>query len=132
VSQQYATLADLYAFGAPSSAFGSLTDAQRDAGLLAASVEADGYLRARGTLPLTSYGSDLKEKVCHIATYSLLCRVGFNPDAGSDRNYLMRKESAITWLRMIAKGEVTPEVTFSTAYATGSQPQVRSKTLRGF
>lgn len=133
---RYGELADLYTYGAPSSAFGTLTDAEREAGIEAASAEADSALRARGPLPLTRWGNDLKLKVIVIAAYELMCRAGFNPNAGSDVNYRLRAEDARAWLKAVARGEMHPDVDFSpaktetsTAYA---QPRVRSNTNRGW
>lgn len=129
---RYGELADLYTHGAPSSSFGSLTDQQRLEGLEAASSEIDDHLRARGKLPLVSWGDSIKQRCCHIAAYELMCRVGFNPAAGSDKNILDRAIFARDWLRRVSKGEVTPECVFATTPNAHAQPRVRSKPTRGW
>lgn len=129
---RYAELVDLYVHGAPASAFGSLTDADRLKGLEAASAEIDDHLRARGPLPLSSWGDSIKQRCCHIAAYELLVRVGFNPNAGADKNYLDRAIMARDWLKRVSRGEVTPECTFATPAPAYSQPTINSKPIRGW
>lgn len=133
MASQYATLADLYIHGAPSASFGSLTSGDREAALQAASEELDAAIASQGTVPLTgTIPSDLIQKVCQIAAYELLCRVGFNPNAGSDRNYLDRAVMARDYFKRVSRGEVHPKVTFTEARSGKAQPKVRSKSLRGW
>ncbi len=129
----YAFVSDLYVHGAPASAFGSLTDGDKLEAIESASAELDAAISSQGEVPLTgTIPKDLVQRVCHIATYELMCRVGFNPSAGADQNYLIRSQSARTYLRDIARGVVHPRVTFSTVRSVKAQPQVKSKTLRGW
>lgn len=128
----YATLADLYAYGAPPSAFGSLTDAQRLTYVAAASREIDGYASRQGLVPLASYGTDVAQKCAAIAAYEALSRVGFNPTAGADVNYRLRAEDARAWLVRWGRGEVTPAVAYASAPGVLSQPHVTSRPLRGW
>ncbi len=128
-----ATLANLYAYGAPSSAFGSLSDPQRQAGLDGAAQVFLGFAASRGNLPLVGWGSDVIQSICHVATYDLLARVGFNPNDGADVNYVTRKDDAIKWWSRFSKGEVTPpSILFSTAKSIGSFPKVTSRPIRGW
>lgn len=126
------SLSDLYTHGAPSESFGSLTNGDRSAALASAYAELEAAASSQGTVPLVSISADLTAKVCQIAAYELLCRVGFNPNAGADRNYLDRALAARGYFRDIAKGIVRPLVTFSTARTSRAQPQVRSKPIRGW
>ena len=129
---RYGELADLYTHGAPSAAFGALTDSQRLAGLEAASAELNGVLRARGPLPLTAWGTDVTQKICHVAAYELIARVGFNPAAGSDQNLLLRAQVARDWMKGIARGEVHPDVTYAVTPNVKAHPRVRSRANRGW
>jgi phage gp36-like protein len=129
----YATIDQLHTFGAPASTFGSLTDQQKTDALEAASREADGSLRARGTLPLTAWEDDLTSKVCAIATMELLVIRGFNPNAGADALLVKRSDDAKAWLRGVAKGEIHPDVTYSASPSTSyARPRVVSSDRRGW
>ncbi len=136
MSSLYASLAQLITYGAPSAAFGSLSDADRTAALVSASAELDAAISSQGTVPLVSpIPDDLVQRVCHIATYELMVRVGFNPGLGTDQNYFLRANGpngARAYFRDIARGIVRPLVTFSSDRATRAQPKVRSKPLRGW
>ena len=127
---RYALVADLYVHGAPASAFGSLTDAQRQQALDDASDDFDAVISSQGTLPLTAWPGTVTQKLCHVATYQLLCVVGFNPNVGADMNYRLRHDDARSWMRDVARGIIRPLVTFSTPRATTAQPRVASKPLR--
>lgn len=109
----YATRAQLIQFGIRSAALAGIATGDQDAALEAASDLADGYLRARFTLPLAVWQDDLRRCVCNIAVYDLLSARGYNPDAGADSNVRQRYEDAIRWLERIAGGQVTPAVTDS-------------------
>lgn len=128
----YALVSDLYVHGAPASAFGSLTDADKLKAIEAASGDLDAVISSQGTLPLTAWPLDVTQKIAHLATYSLLCNVGFNPNAGSDVNHRLRNDDARAWLRDIGRGIVRPRVTFTETRATKAQPSVRSKPLRNW
>lgn len=106
----YATKDELYIYGAPSKAFGQLTDAAKDAALEAASRTVDTYYRARFPLPLSSWDEQTKKVTCQIATYDLLSIRGYNPASGSDINIKDRYDSAIAWLEKVAKQQAHPEV----------------------
>ncbi len=127
-----ASVGDLYVYGAPSSAFGSLTDADKLDALAAASGELEAAAATQGKMPLLAIPDDCRQKIVHIATYELMCRVGFNPAAGSDQNYLLRANIARSYFRDSAKGIVHPGFTFSASRESRAQPQVNSKPLRGW
>lgn len=127
------TLADLYTYGAPSAAFGSLTDGDRTKAIQSAYDELEAAAASQGKLPLGDpLPGDIVQKICHVAAYELIARVGFNPAAGSDQNYLIRCNTARAYFRDIAKSVVHPRLVFATAPNDRAQPQVRSKPLRGW
>ena len=128
----YATVSDLYTKGAPASAFGSLTEAELLGFITEASGDFDAVISSQGTLPLTAWPSDVTAKICHLATYAALCRVGFNPNAGADVNYRLRHDDARAWLRDVGRGIVRPLVTFSAPARANAQARVSSKPTRGW
>lgn len=127
------TLSDLYTHGAPSASFGSLTDPQRVAAVGAAYGELEAAATSQGKTPLLDpLPEDIKQKICHVAAYELMSRVGFNPTAGADANYLLRANIARAYFRDIARGIVRPAFVFTETRASRAQPQARSKPLRGW
>ena len=106
----YATTTDFTALGLPAAALGSIDPT---AAIAAASARADGYLASRYTLPLVTWGEDLRDAVCAIAAYTLLSQRGFNPDAAADANVRDRYLDAIRWLEGISASRVTPVLTDS-------------------
>lgn len=127
------TVSDLYIYGAPSGAFGSLTDGDKVKAIAAAYAELEAAATAQGKTPLVDpLPADVSQKIIHVATYELMSRVGFNPTAGADANYLLRANIARAYFRDIAKGIVRPAFVFAEARSTRAQPQARSKPLRGW
>jgi phage gp36-like protein len=129
----YATIANLSTFGANAATFGSLTDPDKQAALDAASAEADGYLRSRyprTTLPLVTYGDDLRQAVVKIAVFELVAKRGFNQNAGADQVIVKRADDARAWLKALARGEVSLVV--APDPPGGEQPMVISNTPRGW
>jgi phage gp36-like protein len=123
----YATITDLYTYGAPQKAFGQLTNTVLQAALDSASNYADGYLRNRWSLPLISWDTSITEIVCRIATYNLLSTRGFNPASGGDSNVEDRWKRAIRDLELIEKQQITPLVTPQPDNSPGhDQPYVTS------
>lgn len=129
---QYATIAELYTYGAPSVAFGSLSSDVLTNALTAASSIADGYMRSRYAMPLTTWGSDLRQAVCKIAAYEVLSVRGYNPAAGADVNLLNRHLEAMAWLRAVSRGEVHLDVTPALATPSQGSAVVVSGTRRGW
>lgn len=132
----YATAADLTRLAIPAEALEGITVEDQDAALSAASSVADGYLASRYTLPLTSWGDDLRRAVCLIAAYDLMTRRGYNPEGG-DEQLRLRYEDAIRWLERVADGKVTPPAEDSSTAGTSASaglgsPEVRSGTKRGW
>lgn len=132
---QYATIAELYLYGAPSTVFGGLASTVLDDALQAASGRVDSALRthrANSQLPMTAWGADVRQAVCKIAAYEVLSVRGFNPAAGSDANIRMRYDDAERWIRGIARGEIHLDVTPALTSASQGSAQVLSNTRRGF
>lgn len=133
----YATTTDLARFGLPAAILASIATATQEAALEAASDVADSYLRARYTLPLTSYGDDLKRAVCNIAAWDLLSTRGYDPKAGNDEAVEARSDKAMAWLKDISAGRAavsggntTPTPTRDTRVSSG--PVTRSDSQRGW
>lgn len=103
----YANLDDLDAYGMQAAALASFPASKRAAALASASEKADSKLGVAFDLPLTAWGTDLRECVCKIAAYDLLSVRGFNPD-GADQNIRDRNADAWKWLREVADLTAVP------------------------
>lgn len=113
---RYASTTNLTRLGLRSEALTGIATATQEAALDAASALADGYLRSRGyVLPLSAWSDDLTRVVAILAAFDLLVTRGFDPSSGADDVMLRRVEMATSWLRDVAAGRVTPDVTDSTS-----------------
>lgn len=106
----YATVADLYVYGAPEKAFGQLSTLAKDAALDSASNDVDSYIRGRYSMPLIEWDTSITEATCRIAAYNLLNVRGYNPAAGADINIKDRYDQSIAWLRLVQKQQAHPNV----------------------
>jgi phage gp36-like protein len=104
---QYGQPADLATFGMPSAALSAFTNADQVAALVAASGYADGELSRRYTLPLTAYGTELTEAVCHIAVYKLLSKRGFD-SPGEGSSFRRQHDDSKAWLKRVGDGTLDP------------------------
>lgn len=86
---------------ATSTTLSSLSDDKKEASILAVSRIADGYLRTQYTLPLTSYGEDLKQIIADMAAYHAIAKRGFNPANPEYAILRQTYEDAESKLRMI-------------------------------
>lgn len=132
----YATTTDLARLGIAATAIAAVSSTIQEAALEAASVLADGYLRGRYTLPLTTWGEDLTRAVCAIAAWDILCQRGFDPNRGGDVAIETRANAATSWLKDVSAGRVvvsggntTPT---ATRHARASGPRVTSDRTRGW
>lgn len=119
-SQQYATIAQLIQSGMSLQALSSPSIASstvQNQALLEASQEVDSYLRQQFQLPLTQWGSDIVSATCRIAAYQLICVRGFNPNAEADAVYEANRDKAHAWLKDVAKGLASPDITDSSSNA---------------
>jgi phage gp36-like protein len=132
---QYAVRSDL-ASGINAAAIAGVPTATQDQAIDDASREIDGYLRSQGTLPLLWAGADVRRKAVDIAIFYIMKGRGFNPEVGADVLIEKAYDNAIAWCKLVARGTVTPDVTYSDAGATqgspGSRPSVYSSSQRGF
>jgi phage gp36-like protein len=80
------------------------TDPQKQIALDAAQAVIDSYIGSVVTLPLATYGEDIRGAEAKIADYEMLSRRGYNPDGGSDSNIRMRHDDALRWLEAVARG----------------------------
>lgn len=123
----YATLTDLYRYGAPATAFGDLADSDLQAGLDEASTKVDEFLAARYPLPLISWPVSITEYTCRIAAYNLISVRGFNPALGNEGDQQLEKRytHAIAQLTLIQKQQLHPAVVAQPSQApTYAQPTV--------
>ncbi len=131
----YATLADLYAFGLPLVAMGSVLVTTQQRVLDARNDYADDKFRARYRLPLLEpYPESLKLNVCMLAAWDLLMIRGYNPSAAADVNIAARGEMALKWFDDVERQRAHPDVRESSGVDTPSYaaPLVISKALQGW
>lgn len=122
----YASTTDLVTMSIASTAIASVATASQQAVLDAASIEADGYLAAQYHLPITAWGADLKQHVCDIAAYRLMCLRGYSP-GGSDDIFRERYDDAIAWLKLVAQGTVSPpNIVDSTPAVREGAPEIQT------
>lgn len=74
------------------------------------SAIAESYLRSRYSLPLASWGDDVREQACALAARAALTTTGFNPEEPSAAAVIQRARDAERWFRGVAAGEITPDV----------------------
>lgn len=109
--------------------------AERNLWIDIASSEADGYLRSAGyVLPLTLWGDALSGQVGSIAAYRLASKLGLVPQPAKDSDLYLNFKAALAWLKGIAEGSISVEVTDSdTGGVEPSQgPLVDSEPPRGW
>lgn len=105
---RYAETADLTALSISAGALAGISAGDQQAALESESEYADSYLSKRFTLPLTSWGRDLKQAVCDLAAYRLMKRRGFNPEKNDAEQLRLAKKDAETWLEKVSTGKVNP------------------------
>jgi phage gp36-like protein len=129
----YATPTDLLQY-VPEAVLTGISPDDRQAALDDASAEADTYLRAQYTLPLSEpYDRALVRHVCAIAVWALLCRRGFNPEQGSNKTFETNYDKAIGWLKSISRREVSiDEGSDASPGVAKGGPRVHSSTARGW
>lgn len=108
----YLTDQELIAGHLPGDVETQSTSDERALWIEAASAEADGYLRRAGyTLPLSSVGADLRAAVGAIAAFRLASKLGLVPQPAAQSDLYLNYKTALEWLRGVASGSVTPDVT---------------------
>lgn len=103
---QYLTLSEYDALGAGNGTLQeAFSDADREAEIVAQSEVADSYIGNVESLPLTTWGNDLRRAVAKLVDYELFFRLGRSPDGSGGQGFLAeRRDEAIQWLRDIARG----------------------------
>jgi phage gp36-like protein len=128
---QYATRAELAIYGPGTRTLADVPTADQDAHLVAASEEADEYLRRQYELPLSSWGKSLSKAVCWMATYSIMKNIGFNPE-GEDRIYVQDYDKAIAYLEKVRDGQADIGGVDVTPQTDEGAPSVLSDENRGW
>lgn len=132
MATQYASITDLQSLLIDEATLTGMgiTDAEKNAALLAASEEADSYFRSRFTVPLGGYGQDVKQAVCEIAVFRLMTKKGYTAQGG-DKTLVDGYTRAVAWLTKVSKGVVTPDGTDSST-PSGIVAQIFSSDERGW
>lgn len=124
----YATSTDFDNLGLPEAAFASLTLAEKNAHLTAASGKIDEAIAMGGryTPPLTTYGAGVTGYCVDIARWTAIVRRGFNPDNPGDRAVLLAFEAAEKWLAKLEDGAAIAGVVDATPTDDDGAPAVAS------
>lgn len=127
------TDAELIAFGLPGDALSVIDVAVRDASRAGVSAVALGYIKKRATLPLISWGDDIKRAAADLCVYDLMTYRGFDPGSNSGAVIVKRNDDAVAWLRDVARGIVEPvDMVDSTPDTDEQGPLVSSDTAAGW
>lgn len=133
----YGAVANLELYAAAARFWERVPTDVKQAALDAAQGMVNSYLRAQFTLPLTQWGKDVERAEAVIAGYDLLVVRGYNPEAGNDDNFRVRRDQTIEWLQAVSRGDIVPDVTDSSPGAgpdgaTGEGPMVATASQRGY
>lgn len=134
---QYAQPSDLSAYGISDDAIAAMDPDVVEESLKGSSDVINSSLRQRFTLPLFTVDRAVKRACCVLTVYDLMVVRGYNPSAGADENLLLRVKSIETWLKQVASGLMTPEVTDSSvtpapAGTDSTRAHVTSASSRGW
>lgn len=99
-----ATIDDLAKFGPVPAAIQAFDVTTKEGHLAKASGLALSYVKKRYAPPLIEWGEDLRGAVVAIASWTLLCSRGANPNNAADVSAKERHDSAVLWLRDVARG----------------------------
>jgi hypothetical protein len=128
----YADPADFKELALPPGLISRVSDDVIARFLGAASLRADSLgFRARYTLPLLTWDDDVRQNVCQLAVFPLMCFAGFNPDAPENVVFKQLTDEAARWFRGVAGRTVHPAIADSVKRA--AVPMIYSpKPLRGW
>lgn len=126
----YITQDELEALALPQGAQGGLDASAIGTIIARASKEADGYLRARYTLPLTAWDDDLKGWVADIAAFLCLKRIGTNPESADYEVFKAASDEAHAKLKLVSQRLMHPNIQDSAKLTR--VPRMASKALRGW
>ena len=128
----YATQADLTNVGMPAAALGSLTTAQINATLQAASDYADTFFRARwgaGSVPLQQWDTAVTHAVAKIASLWLVRVRGYDPRSTADQRFQQGYDEAVAWLDKVQRQQAHPLVTLKANSVAIQQPTLLSTSV---
>ncbi len=131
----YATIANLYVYGLPLVAMGSVSVATQQSILDGRNDFADDKMRARYKLPLQApYPASLIQNICMLAAWDVLVVRGYNPAAGADVNIVTRGEQAMKWFDDVERQRAHPNVVESSGGGSPgyAAPMTISKPLQGW
>jgi phage gp36-like protein len=134
---RYCDTEDLGRFGANAEAFALLSVDLTGPPCDAASEIVDGFLKGRFTLPLTSWGQEIRRAAAIIAAWDILRVRGLKPGENPEDNALyLEYKQVLKWLGQVSAGDVTPSVTDSSPGAVPGLSTVstivESNEQRGF
>lgn len=118
-----ATFSDL-ANSLPQAVITRLPPATVQANLDRASAKLDSILGGRFALPLQApYPADLIGAEADIAAFTILKRVGFNPESPNDKSIKGAHDAALVWAEDVAHGRLHPPIVGANSNK-GVEPQV--------
>jgi hypothetical protein len=138
---QYCTPSDVTTYALPATALATVSSGEQTAACVAASEEADSFLRGRFQLPLASWGQDVVRYTAYIAAYLMMSKRGFQPLGGADamirENYYRAvgypDRPGTGWFPQIQRQSIHPDVVEGGVSAPKYQlPQVYSAPKRGW
>lgn len=132
----YCTPRDLTVFGVPAEA---IEDVSVDVNIVqtieAASTWIDGYLKKRYTLPLVTFGVDIKRAAAILAASDVLFSRGIDPESASYKVLRQRQDDIVAWLELVGQGSVVPDVTDSSTSGPIGRPgraRITANSSRGW
>lgn len=137
MGQLLATDTDLLQLSVAPAAIAAIAQADRVAALQSASDTFTGYFGAQYKQPLLQWGQDTRQAVCDVATYRLMGRRGYNPQAANDVQIRQQFEDAMAWGRDVARGlaraaDVIDSSVQANVGARAGSPRVTSDNSRGW
>ncbi len=131
----YATLTDLYAYGMPAVAMGSVLVTTQQTILDARNDFADDKMRARYLLPLQQpYPVSLKMHICVLAAWDILNVRGTRPTNGAPEPLEERAKESAKWFDDVERQRAHPAVIEAAGGAGPGipAPHLISKPLQGW
>lgn len=130
--QVYCEPADVARFAAKDCSIKNADDAAKADACIAATDLAAGYVGAATTLPISTWGEDLRMRTAQIVAAILVARLIENP-VGPDAIVFEERNAAIAWLERLADGKIAlPSVTDETPEVFDGGAVVVSNTSRGW
>lgn len=126
-----ATLEEFHSLALSEEACAGIAAVDIEACILTASSDAYSYLRSRYSLPLVTWGKDLRMAVCKIAALYVLDRRGRNTSDPADLALERAAERAVLWLKDVAANRAAADVVDTSPAATAA-PRVVSNKKRGW